>query len=326
MPSKTNSFSLSPFANPKTKVILEPLNFRPESSLTLPFQEPANYQFKYEVKDEYSGQDFGAEEARSGYNTDGEYTVLLPDGRKQIVTYKVSDEESGFVADVRYEGEAREYDYKPNYNPKPVYKPAPAPYKPAPVAYQPEPSYVKPVYTPRPTYKPVYKPEPTYKPVYKPEPTYAPVVTTTYASRPAYPRQPVYTTVAPSPKPVYTPRPAYRPVARTYKPEPEPVYKTSVAPSYSTPSPKARQYSTTAAPAYNAAAATAESNEVSDAPTYNPAQTTKRRMRLPKKLKAGRSRLRTADDGLFYGSVKGRVRIPTRRRATAEDLSRIAAE
>jgi len=62
---------------------------------------PAEYQFRWEVKDEYSGQDFGQEEARSGYNTDGEYSVVLPDGRRQIVSYRVSDSESGYVADVR---------------------------------------------------------------------------------------------------------------------------------------------------------------------------------------------------------------------------------
>ena len=38
---------------------------------------------------------------RSGYNTDGEYRVLLPDGRKQIVSYNVADGYSGYVADVR---------------------------------------------------------------------------------------------------------------------------------------------------------------------------------------------------------------------------------
>ncbi len=66
------------------------------------FQEsPANYQYAYHVQDSYTGNDFGQEEARSGYNTDGEYSVLLPDGRRQIVTYNVADGYSGYVADVR---------------------------------------------------------------------------------------------------------------------------------------------------------------------------------------------------------------------------------
>ena len=67
----------------------------------------AQYQFSYHVKDDTTGQDFGQEEERQGYNTGGEYRVSLPDGRKQIVTYSVADPNSGYVADVTYQGEAR---------------------------------------------------------------------------------------------------------------------------------------------------------------------------------------------------------------------------
>ena len=45
----------------------------------------------------------------------GEYRVELPDGRVQIVSYH-ADHENGFIADVRYEGEA---------HPEPAYHPAP---------------------------------------------------------------------------------------------------------------------------------------------------------------------------------------------------------
>merc|ERR1712141_508763 len=62
-----------------------------------------------------------------------QYGVNLPDGRVQIVSYSAGP--AGYVADVKYEGEATYPEaapYKPA--PKPVYKPAPhpAPYKPAP--------------------------------------------------------------------------------------------------------------------------------------------------------------------------------------------------
>merc|ERR1719491_630485 len=56
----------------------------------------------------------------------GEYRVELPDGRTQIVTYHASHE-LGYVADVKYEGVAKEY--------------VPAPYHPAPVSGYPAPPY-----------------------------------------------------------------------------------------------------------------------------------------------------------------------------------------
>ena len=57
------------------------------------------YDFSYEVKDEYSGNDFGHAETSDGNVVSGNYFVLLPDGRLQSVTY-TADHDSGFVADV----------------------------------------------------------------------------------------------------------------------------------------------------------------------------------------------------------------------------------
>ena len=70
------------------------------------FQAPAQYNFDWAVKDEYSGNDFGQQESRDGYNPQGSYYVALPDGRLQKVTYSVNGD-SGFIADVSYVGEAQ---------------------------------------------------------------------------------------------------------------------------------------------------------------------------------------------------------------------------
>ncbi|CAG0899862.1 unnamed protein product [Cyprideis torosa] len=68
--------------------------------------ERAVYNFNWAVRDDETGIDMGHQEARDGDNTQGSYRVLLPDGRIQTVTYTV-DGDSGYLANVQYEGEAR---------------------------------------------------------------------------------------------------------------------------------------------------------------------------------------------------------------------------
>ena len=81
---------------------------------------PPAYDYGYAVSDSYSGANFAANENRNGYTTNGEYRVALPDGRTQIVNYNVLDAQSGYVADVRYEGQPIAY-----AAPAPAYAPAP---------------------------------------------------------------------------------------------------------------------------------------------------------------------------------------------------------
>merc|ERR1712106_1237013 len=68
--------------------------------------EEALYTYTYSVKDDYTSNDFGAQEARDGALTKGQYSVSLPDGRLQTVTYTVNGGE-GYVADVQYAGQAQ---------------------------------------------------------------------------------------------------------------------------------------------------------------------------------------------------------------------------
>merc|ERR1719215_2233602 len=66
--------------------------------------EPALYTYQYAVNDDYSNSAFDANESRENYLTTGKYSVALPDGRIQTVTYTV-DGGAGYVADVTYQGE-----------------------------------------------------------------------------------------------------------------------------------------------------------------------------------------------------------------------------
>merc|ERR1711970_1109304 len=81
------------------------------------------YNYGWAVADPDQGLNYGQNENSDGNVVTGEYRVLLPDGRTQIVRYR-ADHESGYVADVTYEGEAIPYvaPAKPTY-------PAPAPAK-----------------------------------------------------------------------------------------------------------------------------------------------------------------------------------------------------
>merc|ERR1719334_1486629 len=92
-------------------------------------EAPPKYEYTYGVADEYSGTNFEAAESRDGYNTQGSYSVNLPDGRRQTVTYV--DNGDGLEAVVTYEGEAQYPEYVPEYKPAPAYPayPAPAPYE-----------------------------------------------------------------------------------------------------------------------------------------------------------------------------------------------------
>ena len=58
----------------------------------------------------------GQYEARDGEYTKGNYNVVLPDGRRQNVDYKV-DGYSGYVADVTYDGYAKAYAAPAAYRP-----------------------------------------------------------------------------------------------------------------------------------------------------------------------------------------------------------------
>ncbi|XP_040581683.1 uncharacterized protein [Lepeophtheirus salmonis] len=126
--SQTSSLPPSTCSLPPSPVVHKPSPYHAAETYA---DTPAVYQYGYAVADDYAGTNFAANENRDGYSTNGEYRVALPDGRTQIVSYNVADAYSGYVADVRYEGEPHYDSYKPAHKPAP-YHPAPAPYHPAP--------------------------------------------------------------------------------------------------------------------------------------------------------------------------------------------------
>ncbi|CAL4140333.1 unnamed protein product [Meganyctiphanes norvegica] len=86
----------------ETPIVAQPQNIDPvvvpAPSEPMP-QMP--YEFDFGVADEESGNQFSHVENNDGQVTRGEYRVLLPDGRTQVV--KFFDDGNGFNAEVTYE-------------------------------------------------------------------------------------------------------------------------------------------------------------------------------------------------------------------------------
>ena len=73
----------------------------PQYGAPPPVKEEAKpYAYQYGVQDEYSGANFAANENSDAKVVTGSYTVHLPDGRVQTVTY-TADHYNGYVADVK---------------------------------------------------------------------------------------------------------------------------------------------------------------------------------------------------------------------------------
>uniref|UniRef100_A0A2P2I4P9 Cuticle protein 18.6-like n=1 Tax=Hirondellea gigas TaxID=1518452 RepID=A0A2P2I4P9_9CRUS len=127
---------------------------------------PKPYNFAYGVIDPYQGINFGQTEESDGNQVRGSYTVQLPDGRKQIVTY-IADHKTGYHADVKYEGKAQ---YPPKSEHPPfIVRPKDIGYHaPEPSYHAPEPSYHEPAHIPtyhEPPHVPTYH-EPPHAPTY----------------------------------------------------------------------------------------------------------------------------------------------------------------
>merc|ERR1712200_106278 len=88
-------------------------------------ESPEPFTYEYAVADDYTGTAFNAGENQDAYGTvQGSYSVNLPDGRIQTVTYTAGGYD-GYVADVQYQGTPSYPEVKPYAPAKPSYAPAP---------------------------------------------------------------------------------------------------------------------------------------------------------------------------------------------------------
>lgn len=157
-----------------------------------------NYEFSWAVNDVQSGNDYGHSEKRKGYDTAGQYHVLLPDGRTQTVQYSV-DPYSGFQARVIYDGKPQEQPFTPASRPESSraltyspYRPSPAPSAQQTYSYAPPPKSFAPTSLVPRAPKPAFR-SPTQSPRVYASRTLAP-----YKYRQAKTFEPAYNPVTPS--------------------------------------------------------------------------------------------------------------------------------
>jgi len=197
------------------------------------------YSYNFGVSDSYSGVDYNRAESRSDRGvTKGSYTVALPDGRVQTVSYTADD--NGFHATVTYEGEPKFPKFKEYSKPPEPHKQS---YRASNKVHNPEKKFapenhiditpskrvVAPKLTPKPKlYTP--PPKPTYAPTKPPKPAPYSPVPKVYSPAPL--------SYSPTPPP-YTPTPvAFSPTPPPYSPTPTPYSPTPTPTPYSpTPSP-----------------------------------------------------------------------------------------
>ncbi|CAB3256081.1 unnamed protein product [Arctia plantaginis] len=110
------NYAASRFANEESGYDSNAANFA-RNAIEERNSEPANYNFGYMVNDFQEGTDFGHHEERQEKKAQGEYHVVLPDGRKQTVSYEA--DERGFKPQISYEDSedlARSSGYDSNAN------------------------------------------------------------------------------------------------------------------------------------------------------------------------------------------------------------------
>ncbi|XP_047499065.1 cuticle protein 8-like [Penaeus chinensis] len=82
-------------------LVAEPQNLVPDVVSPPQPMEGMPYEFQWGVEDGESSNAFSHVESSDGQTTQGEYRVLLPDGRTQVVRF--FDNGNGFNAEVTYE-------------------------------------------------------------------------------------------------------------------------------------------------------------------------------------------------------------------------------